>query len=272
MCKSMIRGRLLVVHFFMLLLLSTLFLTRIEAGGLEPGLQKAVAQIRSLYRGEESVFLADKEYEVRKYYYQIQSKTQKLKILNEVKEHFETAVTKAEEKFDSGEEEVSLSDITKLKLGLAGTLNDVIALDSDIKVARYSLAGVFKQAHFPAAQMPVLKIEPVEFEFENYASWFKESGSKNSALFDELLLKTGYVRAVESREKLKLAGKNRKITRALLVTEVANYDFGIGDPGDLFEALIIYTRVLSGYYDSVYNFNLAVADLNRVKAPWTGKP
>ena len=77
---------------------------------------------------------------------------------------------------------------------------------------------------------------------------------------------------METREKLNIARKNRKITRALLVAEVANYDFGIGDPGDLFEALIIYTRVLSGYYDSVYNFNLAVADLNRVKASWTGKP
>ena len=56
------------------------------------------------------------------------------------------------------------------------------------------------------------------------------------------------------------------------MSEVANYDFGIGDAGDLFEALIIYTRVLSGYYDSVYNFNLAVADLNRLKSSWTEKP
>ena len=53
------------------------------------------------------------------------------------------------------------------------------------------------------------------------------------------------------------------MTRALLVSEVANYDFGIGDSGDLFQALIIYTRVLNGYYDSVYNFNLLVAKLDR---------
>ena len=62
-----------------------------------------------------------------------------------------------------------------------------------------------------------------------------------------------------------LARKNRKMTRALLVSEVANYDFGIGDPNDLFQALIIYTRVLSGYYESVYKYNLAVAELNRNK-------
>ena len=62
---------------------------------------------------------------------------------------------------------------------------------------------------------------------------------------------------------MQLARKNRKMTRALLVSEVANYDFGIGDSGDLFQALIIYTRVLNGYYDSVYNFNLLVAKLDR---------
>ena len=64
---------------------------------------------------------------------------------------------------------------------------------------------------------------------------------------------------------MELALKNRRMTRALLVSEVANYDFGIGDPGDLFQALIIYTRVLSGYYESVYKFNLSIAELDRDK-------
>ena len=75
-----------------------------------------------------------------------------------------------------------------------------------------------------------------------------------------------------AKEKLNLSKVNRKISRALLVSEVANYDFGIGDAGVLFEALIIYTRVLSGYYDSFYNFNLAVAELNRAKSSWIGNP
>ncbi|NIQ01510.1 MAG: hypothetical protein GWM98_14905, partial [Nitrospinaceae bacterium] len=44
------------------------------------------------------------------------------------------------------------------------------------------------------------------------------------------------------------------------------YDFGLGDPGDLFEALIIYTRVLRGYYDSVNHLNMAVAELERQEA------
>ena len=64
---------------------------------------------------------------------------------------------------------------------------------------------------------------------------------------------------------MELAKKNRKMTRALLVSEVANYDFGVGETGDLFQALIIYTRVLNGYYDSVYKYNLSVAVLDRDK-------
>jgi len=266
----------LVTSLALLILLSTVFLSSSLAGGVEPlpGLQKAVQDIQSHHKGEDPSFLAEKEYQVRKYYYEIQSKMQKLEILEEVKEHFEKAVTKAEEKYDLGEEEISQSSITKLKLGLAGTLNDIVELDSDIKVARLSLADMFKEDYSVDAEMRDSVIEPVDFKFDDYDTWFKESGlaavTKN--LNNELGLKVGYQKAVENRGKLQLARKNRKITRALLVSEAANYDFGIGDPGDLFEALIIYTRVLGGYYDAVYNFNVSVAKLNRVKAPWTGKP
>ena len=274
----------LLTYIAVILSTYTVFLSSSMADGLQPlpDLQKAVEEVRSLYMGEELLFLADKEYQVRKYYYQVQSKTEKLEILKEVKEHFETAVTKAEEKFDSGEEDVSQTAITKLKLGLAGTSNDIIELESEVKVARLFLASIFKDNYSIDGGMPDSDIEPVDFKFNNYDKWFKVSGlvfgidlketTGKHFSSNELALKTGYLKAVETRKKLNLARENRKITRALLVSEVANYDFGIGDAGDLFEALIIYTRVLSGYYDSVYNFNLAVADLNRVKASWIGKP
>jgi len=274
----------LLKYIAVILATCTVFLSSLMAGGLEPlpDLQKAVEEVRSIYIDEDLSFLADKEYQVRKFYYQIQSKTEKLEILKEVKGHFEKAVTKAEEKFDSGDEDVSQSAITKLKLGLAGTLNGIVELETEIKIAQLFLALIFKDKYSIDGEMADPDIEPVDFKFNNYDKWFKVSG----LVFDidlkettgkhfssnELALKTGFLKAVETREKLNIARKNRKITRALLVAEVANYDFGIGDPGDLFEALIIYTRVLSGYYDSVYNFNLAVADLNRVKASWTGKP
>ena len=286
MNKNMIRDLMksLLTYIAVILSTYTVFLSSVMAGGLEPlpDLQKAVEEVRFLYIGEDLSFLADKEYQVRKYYYQIQSKTEKLEILKEVKGHFEQAVTKAEEKFDSGEEDVSQSAITKLKLGLAGTLNGIVELESEIKIARLFLALIFKDNYSIDGEMADPDIEPVDFKFNNYDKWFKVSGlvfgidlketTGKHFSSNELALKTGYLKAVETRKKLNLARENRKITRALLVSEVANYDFGIGDPEELFEALIIYTRVLSGYYDSVYNFNLAVADLNRVKASWTGKP
>jgi hypothetical protein len=266
----------LVTNLAILILLSTFFLSSSLAGGVEPfpGLQKAVQDIRSQYKGEDLSLLAEKEYQVRKYYYEIQSKMQKMEILEEVKEHFEKAVTKAKEKYDSGEEEISQSSITKLKLGLAGTLNDIIELDSEITVARLSLADMFNENYSVDAAIHDSVIIPIGFKFNDYETWFKESGLTvvTKKINNQLGLKVGYLKAVENRGKLQLAQKNRKITRALLVSEAANYDFGIGDPGDLFEALIIYTRVLGGYYDAVYNFNVSVANLNRVKAPWTGNP
>ena len=79
------------------------------------------------------------------------------------------------------------------------------------------------------------------------------------------MLRKVFLKVVEASKKMKLARKNRKMTRALLVSEVANYDFGIGEPNNLFQALIIYTRVLNGYYDSVYKYNLSVAILDRDK-------
>ena len=270
----------LLAHLSILFLSLTFFISSSLAGVVEPlpGLEKAIEELHFLYKDKELSFLVEKEYQVQKYYYEIQSKTQKLEVLEEVKEHFEKAVAKSEEKFDSGEEDISQSAITKLKLGLAGTLNDIIELDSDIKVALLSLTRILKVHYSVDIELRDSEIKPVDFKFKDYKTWFVDSGlatimdSKLDLSGIELELKTGFLKVLESKEKLKLAKKNRKITRALLVSEAANYDFGIGEPEDLFEALIIYTRVLSGYYDSVYNFNLSTAELNRIKSKGTTTP
>ena len=73
-----------------------------------------------------------------------------------------------------------------------------------------------------------------------------------------------FIKVMESRDKMNLAEKLKKMTRALLVTESSNHDFGIGNSGDLFESLIIYTRVLSGYFETIYNFNMSVVELNKI--------
>jgi hypothetical protein len=206
----------------------------------------------------------EREYSIKKFYYQIQYQSQKLKILNEVKGHFEKSISKAEEKYDEGEEDISQSDITKLKLGLAGTLNDKFGVEADLQISRLSLFETLKNKYEPEAELVEPNILPVDFDFDEYQKWCCQV----SELSDVVSLKKLFLKVVETRKKMKLAQENRKITRALLVSEVANYDFGIGDPADLFQALIIYTRVLSGYYESVYKFNLSVAGLNRDKHIW----
>jgi hypothetical protein len=234
------------------------------AGGIEP-----IPSLNNILRSsipDKDISLAtqEMEYTIKKYYYQIQYQEQKLQILNEVKGHFEKSISKAEEKYDEGEEDISQSDITKLKLGLAGTLNDIFGIEADLQISRLSLFEILKSEYEPEAELLEPNISPVEFDFEDYQGW----SGQGSGLSGNLPLKKGFLKVVEAKKKMQLARKNRKITRALLVSEVANYDFGIGDPADLFQALIIYTRVLSGYYDSVYKFNLSVAGLDRDKHKW----
>ena len=248
----------------MALMVSLIISSACYAGGIKP-----IPSLNSILRSS----IPDKsnlpttqemEYSIKKFYYQIQYQDQKLQILNEVKGHFEKSISKAEEKYDEGEEDISQSDITKLKLGLAGTLNDIYEVEADLQISRLSLFEVLKSEYEPEAELLEPNISPVKFDFVDYEDW----SGQGSELSGNVSLKKVFFKVIEAKRKMQLARNNRKITRALLVSEVANYDFGIGDPADLFQALIIYTRVLNGYYDSVYNFNLSVAGLNRDKHIW----
>lgn len=196
------------------------------------------------------------KYQVQDLYYQIQYKTNQLGVAEEVKKRFGTAIEKAEERYDKGEGEVSQSDITKLKLGLSGSLNDIIELENEILIGKLALAGLTGLDFTNESELEEDTIHPVQFPKQNFEKVFETKYS-----FPLFQLKKALLKVEENRSKMNLAQGSRKITRALLVTEVANYDFGIGDSGDLFQALIIYTRVLSGYYETVYNFNIAVAGL-----------
>jgi hypothetical protein len=243
-------------------------------------------------RGARAV--RDTVYLARQYYYRILSKTEQLAVSEEVKGHFEKAVSKAEEKFAEGGDDVSQSDITKLRLGLAGANNDITELKSEVEQATLSLEKLMGWDPDPEVKTSEDKIRPVEFAFSSLEDYRKsplmktESGNPVQDIADKTLSAGGkkagnpspdikrdhefdmhmaFIRVREAREKLKLAGDTKKMTRAMLVTEVANYDFGIGGSGDLFEALIIYTRVLRGHYESIYNFNIAVAELDKVASP-----
>ena len=229
-----------------------------------PPLNNILNEARTSFsKKNNSITLEDMLFKVKKFYYQNQYLAQKLEILNEVKGNFEKAISKAEEKYDEGEEDISQSDITKLKLGLAGTLNNIYEGETGLQISRLSLSASLGNKYSPNAELVEPSISPIKFELNNFDAW-EENYSKHSGKPKrELVLKKDFLQVIAAKKKMELARKNRKMTRALLVSEVANYDFGIGDSGDLFQALIIYTRVLSGYYDSVYNFNLLVAKLDR---------
>jgi hypothetical protein len=116
-----------------------------------------------------------------------------------------------------------------------------------------------------------LKAQSSSTSSDNSVGKIRAGSSKNPIHFpvilsgdNRLILHEQFISVKEAQAKVKLGKKNRKISRALLVSEAANYDFGIGDSQELFEALIIYTRVLSGYLDSIYTFNVAVAELEKL--------
>lgn len=205
------------------------------------------------------------EYQVKKDFYQIQSGLEQLSMLGEVKGYFENAVEKSEEKFDAGEEGVTQSNITKLKLGLAGTRSDMIELETEVRIAKLSLGNRLNWVFAEKAELVQDKIVPVEFNYKGFEEFLGFLNNPHQAVSDARIfeLEKAFHRVTEASEKMKLAQESRKITRALLVTEVANYDFGIGSSGDLFEALIIYSRVVRGYCQSIYNYNLAVAEMFR---------
>ncbi len=227
-----------------------------------PSLEEAVQLALKNNSGQD---VSDTIYEVKKYYYQLLTKKEQLGISDEVRGHFEKAVTKAQEKMESDESDVSQSTITKLKLGLSGTRNDISNFNAKIDIACLYLTHLLGQKIDREAPEPEGGLSVVVFPYETLES-FQKSQNPGKPLKDLSRVKAeeALVEINKSREKLKLARESRKITRALLVTEVANYDFGIGNEGDLFEALIIYTKVLVGYYDTIYQFNLDVLDFNRL--------
>ena len=229
-------------------------------------MENVLDEVRSAFLGKENAkSLEQMLFETKKFYYQIQYQKQKLEILKEVKGHFEKAVKKIEEKYDEGEEDISQSEITKLKLGLAGTLNDIYEVETDLQISRLSLSETLDKKYPPNSKLLDSNIIPVEFEFDSFFSWLKHQSIASKENKNLLILRKSFLKVVEASKKMKLARKNRKMTRALLVSEVANYDFGVGETGELFQALIIYTRVLNGYYNSIYKYNLSVAILDRDK-------
>jgi len=226
-------------------------------------------------------------FSAKRYYYQIQTQVEQLETAEEVRDHFQKAINKSEKIFEDEEGDVSQFDITRLKLGLSDTLNDIIGLKYSIKIAKLELGKLIGKKIEYDHDIPNKDIIPVSFPYDSFEKYLEEkkvsqlskileskanvASSKTSVraslkLYEgaRLTLHKAFIAVKEADAKVMLGKKNRKISRALLVAEVANYDFGIGDSQELFEALIVYTRVLSSYLDSIYNLNVAVAELEKL--------
>lgn len=224
---------------------------------------------------------------VKKYFYQIETQVEQLDTEKEVRGHFQKAVEKSKEIFDSGEGDVSQADLTKLKLGLSNTLNNIINLEHDIQIGKLNLGKLINQELRDGNDITVTDPIPIDFPYTSFDGYLKAKNltpeakkiigkasivsneihvEQSTKLTEEnrLLLYKAYLDITSSKDKVRLGKKNRKITRALLVSEVANYDFGIGDSQELFEALIMYTHVFSNYLDSIYTLNVSVAELEKL--------
>ena len=224
---------------------------------------------------------------VKKYFYQIETKVEQLATAKEVRDHFQKGIKKSEEIFDSGEGSVSQADITKLKLGLSNTLSNIVDFEYELKIGKLNLGKLINQELLGENYVKTSDPLPIDFPFTNFGQYLKAkhlTTQKNKIIGDaginlnksdgreplilteenRLLLLKAFFGVKLSNDKVILGKENRKITRALLVAEVANYDFGIGDSQDLFEALIIYTRVFSSYLDSVYALKVSVAELEKL--------
>jgi len=224
---------------------------------------------------------------VKKYFYQIETQVEQLDMAKEVRDHFQKAVEKSEEIFESGEGDVSQADLAKLKLGLSNTLNNIIDLEHDIQIGKLNLGKLINKKIRDVSDIVVTDPIPIDFPHTSFDDYLiaknltplaKKVAGKVGIFSNEihaeqptklteenrLLLYKAYLGVTSSKDKVILGKKNRKITRALLVSEVANYDFGIGDSQELFEALVMYTRVFSSYLDSIYNLNVSAAELTKL--------
>ena len=110
---------------------------------------------------------------VKKYFYQIETQVEQLGTAKEVRDHFQKAVEKSKEIFDSGEGDVSQADLTKLKLGLSNTLNNIIDLEHDIQIGKLNLGELINQELRDGNDIIVTDPIPIDFPYTSFDGFLK---------------------------------------------------------------------------------------------------
>ena len=77
-----------------------------------------------------------------------------------------------------------------------------------------------------------------------------------------LRVKEKYHKLLEKKESLDSRFEAKKAGRSLLVLTLTNFRFGIGSGQDLFDALSIFARTTSKYFEAIFDYNMAIAELN----------
>ena len=67
----------------------------------------------------------------------------------------------------------------------------------------------------------------------------------------------------ETQQKIDAAQTARKAVRALLATTLANFELGVGEGKEVFENLGLYAHIVSDYYTTVRDYNIAAARLTQ---------
>jgi outer membrane protein TolC len=76
-------------------------------------------------------------------------------------------------------------------------------------------------------------------------------------------IRRAYSDVQQQQATITSAEKGRKAARGWLILSVSNFDLGIGEAEDLFNALGAYSETSADYFRAVHDFNVAVAALGR---------
>ncbi len=204
-------------------------------------------------------------YKIKTLYYDLLLTKELIKLAEDVKSNFEKAFEKAEKKLESEDPDITQQDVLKLKLGLVGSKDELNRLEHEkkeiIESFKYEL-GIPGDKTFDIKSKRLkqekIDLKKIKADFD-LASSNKSSLKEKEAVFR---ITKVFLKINKADDSIKIAREVRKVSRGLLVTNLANFDFGIGEAKDLFEALFIYMRSVKNYLTKIHAYNLAVAELS----------